>query len=150
LTGNNIEQEDEFYANPEKDWFMSKLIRTALIVFSFLAACLASAGIYNRYFDEPGGAFCGVQHEAVRLQNVKICHWSGVSMKVLTQRLTDVRYTGDPHMVLIKYTGGIVYQCFWFDEREFDYWIDGLKSPMDDGCPNNQCNLIMTRKVKHD
>jgi hypothetical protein len=71
-------------------------------------------------------------------------------MKVLTQRLPDVRYTGDPHMILVKYTGGIVYQCFWFDDREFDYWIDGLKSPIGDGCPNSQRSLIMIQKVKHD
>jgi uncharacterized protein YodC (DUF2158 family) len=130
---------------------MYKFLRRALIICSLLAACLAGAGIYSRYFDEPGGAFCNVQHEAVQLRNVKICHWTGVSMKVLQLLRTDVRHTGDPHMILIKYTGGIVYQCFWFDEREFDYSIDGLKeSSIDDGCPNSQRNLIMIRKVSHD
>jgi hypothetical protein len=130
---------------------MCKLPGTALVVFSLLAACLAAAGIYSRYFDEPGGAFCSVQHKAVQLQTMKICHWTGVSMEVLGLLRTDVRNTGNPHMILIKYTGGIVYQCFWFDDREFDYSIDGLKSAsIDDGCPNNQRDLIMTRKVKHD
>jgi hypothetical protein len=72
-------------------------------------------------------------------------------MEVLQLLRTDVRNTGDPHMILIKYTGGIVYQCFWFDVREFDYSIDGLKpSPILDGCPNNQRDFIMTRKVKRD
>jgi hypothetical protein len=103
--------------------FMSKSLRGAFVVFSLLAACLAGAGIYSRYFDEPGGAFCRVQHEAAQLRNMKICHWTGVSMEVLTLLRTDVRNTGNPHMILIKYTGGIVYQCFWFDDREFDYWI---------------------------
>jgi hypothetical protein len=131
-------------------WFMCNFLRRALIVFSLLAACFAGVGIYSRYFDEPGGAFCGVQHEAVQLQNMKICHWTGVSMEVLQLLRTDVRNTGDPHRVLIKYTDGIVYQCFWFDVREFDYSIDGVKSPTDDGCPNNHRNLIMTRRVRHD
>ncbi|MFH1343582.1 MAG: hypothetical protein ABIL01_20615 [Pseudomonadota bacterium] len=127
---------------------MYKLLRRALIVFSLLAGCFAAFGLYSRYFDEPGGAFCPVQHEAVRLHNVKICHWSGVSMKVMQLLRTDVRHTGDPNMTLIKYSSGIVYQCFWFDEREFDYWIDGLKPPMDTGCLDNRRDLIMTRKIK--
>jgi len=118
-----------------------------------LASCGMSrrrCNIYSRYFDEPGGAFCGVEHEAVQLQNVKICHWTGMSFEVLALLRTDVRHTGDTSKVLIKYTSGIVYQCFWFDDREFDYWIDGLKSPVADGCPDRRRNLIMTRKVKHD
>lgn len=69
-------------------------------------------------------------------------------MKVMQLLRTDVRHTGDPNMTLIKYSSGIVYQCFWFDEREFDYWIDGLKPPMDTGCLDNRRDLIMTRKIK--
>jgi len=129
---------------------MYKSLRRTLIVLSLLAACLAGAGIYSRYFDEPGGALCGVQHEPVQLQSVKICNWSGMSWEVLNLLRTDVRHTGDTSKILIKYTSGIVYQCFWFDDREFDYWIDGEKSPATDGCQNNPRDLIMKRKIKHD
>ena len=34
---------------------MYKWLRSTLIVFALLAACLAGGGIYSRYFDEPGG-----------------------------------------------------------------------------------------------
>jgi hypothetical protein len=130
---------------------VSKLLGRALVVFSLLAIWLAATGIYSRYFDEPGGAFCSAQHEAMQLRNMKICHWTGVSMEVLALLRTDVRNAGNPHMILIKYTGGLVYQCFWFDDREFDYSIDGLKSAsIRSGCQNSQRNLTMTRKVKHD
>ena len=129
---------------------MHKSLRRTLIVLLLLAACLAGAGIYSRFFDEPGGVLCGVQHEAVQLRNVKICHWSGVSMKAMELLRTDVRHTGDPHMVLIKYTGGFVLQCFWFDDRKFDYWIDDVKSPDADGCSNNPRSLNITRKIRHD
>ena len=129
---------------------MHKSLRRTLIVLLLLAACLAGVGIYSRFFDEPGGALCGVQHEAVQVRNVKICHWTGVSMKVMELLRTDVRHTGDPHMVLIKYTGGFVLKCFWFDDRKFDYWIDDLKSPHADGCSNNPRNLTVTRKIRHD
>jgi hypothetical protein len=130
---------------------MYKFLRRALIVFSLLAACLTGAGMYSRYFDEAGGMFCPVLHEAVQLRNMKICHWNGVSMEELQLLRTDVRNSGDPHKVLIKYTGGTVYQCFWFDEREFDYSIDDLEpSSTRDGCPSNQRDLIMIRKIKHD
>ena len=121
------------------------------MVFSLLATCLAGVGIYNRYFDAAGGALCPLQHEPVQIRKTKICHWNGYSMEVITHRLPDVRYTGDRHMFLIKYTGGIAYQCFWFDQREFDYWIDGLESSsVGSGCQDNQRNLIMIRKLKHD
>ncbi|MBR0756576.1 hypothetical protein JQ604_30730 [Bradyrhizobium jicamae] len=106
--------------------------------------------MYSRYFDEPGGAFCGVQHEAVQLQNVRICNWTGMSFPVLNLLRTDLRHTGDSSKILIKYTSGIVYQCFWFDDREFDYWIDGMKSPVADGCADHPRNLIMKRKTKND
>lgn len=72
-------------------------------------------------------------------------------MEALQLLRTDVRNSGDPHRILIKYTDGIAYQCFWFDMREFDYSIDGLKpSSIRDGCPDNQRNLIMIRKIRHD
>jgi|SRR5450756_2109568 len=125
---------------------MSKMLRRTLIGFSLLAACLAGFAIHSRYFDEAGGAFCEVVHEAVQLRNEKICRWTGVSLELLTLLRTDVRNSADPHRILIKYSDGIVYQCFWFDVREFDYLIDGLKPSSSDGCSDSQQNLIMTRK----
>ncbi len=72
-----------------------------------------------------------------------------MSWEVLTLLRTDVRHTGDTSKILIKYTSGIFYQCFWFDDRVFDYSIDGLKSSsIGDGCSNIPRNLIVTRKVK--
>lgn len=128
---------------------MNKVLRSGLIVASVLAASLAGAGIYNRYFDELGGALCPIQHEAIQLQKVKICDWTGVSIKVMTALLVDVRHAADPHMVLIKHKSGVVYQCFWFDVREFDYRIDGVE-PATDGCPERPRSLTMIRKVGHD
>jgi hypothetical protein len=124
---------------------MPKLLRKAFIVFSLLAVCLVGAGIYNRYFDESGGQFCSLRHEAVQLRNMKICDWTGVDLEV-----RDLRYSGYPGMILIKYTDGFVYQCFWFDNREFDYSIDGPERWFNESCPNKKRNLIMTRTVKHD
>jgi hypothetical protein len=129
-----------------------RLLKTLLLlVCSFLAACLVGAGIYSRYFDDAGGALCGVQHEAIQLRNVKICHWTGVSMEVLTLLRTDVRHTGDPHKILIKYTDNVAYQCFWFDAREFDYSIDDLQpSLFDYGCMNGKHGFATVRKLRHD
>lgn len=123
---------------------MSRFLRIALTAFLLVAACLAGAAAYSRYLDPPGGAFCGVLHEPVQLRNVKICHWTGVSLRVLTLLRTDVRHTGDPAKILIKYTSGIFYQCFWFDDRVFDYSIDGqTPSSIGYGCSDIPRNLIM-------
>jgi len=124
---------------------MSKLLRRAFIVFSLLAACLAGLGIYNRYFDESGGVFCAEQHEAVELRNLKICRRNGMDLDVF-----DPRHIGNESMILIKYTDGFVYRCFWFNDREFDYSIEDLKDAFVESCPSKRRNLIMTRRVRHD
>jgi hypothetical protein len=124
---------------------MHKLLRRAFIAVSLLAACLAGAGIYNRFFDEAGGAFCPVLHEAVQLRNMKICRRTGMDLDVF-----DLRHLGNESMILIKYTDGFVYRCFWFNDREFDYSIDDLKDAFVESCPGKQRNLIMTRRVRHD
>ena len=62
----------------------------------------------------------------------------------------DLRHLGNESMILIKYTDGFVYRCFWFNDREFDYSIDDLKDAFVESCPGKQRNLIMTRRVRHD
>jgi hypothetical protein len=62
----------------------------------------------------------------------------------------DPRHLGYPNMILIKYTDGFVYQCFWFDSREFDYSIEDRKPSWVESCPSKRRNLVMTRRVRHD
>jgi hypothetical protein len=122
---------------------MYKLLRRALIVFSLVTASLAGAATYNRYFDDSGGVFCSVRHEAVQLRNMKICKRSGVDLDVF-----DPRHLGYPNMILVKYTDGFAYQCFWFDSREFDYSIEDREPAWVVSCPSERRNLIMTRRVR--
>lgn len=62
----------------------------------------------------------------------------------------DPRHIGNDSMILIKYTDGFVYRCFWFNDREFDYWIDDLKDAFVESCPSKRRNLIMMPRARHD
>jgi hypothetical protein len=50
-------------------------------------------------------------------------------------------------MVLIKYREGILYECFWFDSRKFNYSEGGWERPFFEHCLKDPRNFEMRRKA---
>jgi hypothetical protein len=59
----------------------------------------------------------------------------------------DPRHIGRPSMVLIKYREGILYECFWFDSRKFNYSEGGWERPFFEHCLKDPRNFEMRRKA---
>jgi len=117
-------------------------IRGALLGFLAAATCVAGFAIYNRYFDDSGGTFCGTRDTEIVLSNKKMCISSGVDNDVF-----DPRHIGRPNMILIKYREGILYDCFWFDSRKFNYSEGGWERPLFEHCVKDLRNFETRRKV---
>jgi hypothetical protein len=117
-------------------------IRSVLLGLLATATCVAGFAIYNRYFDGSGGTLCEQRDAEIALSNKQMCISSGIDIDVF-----DPRHIGRPNMILIKYREGILYECFWFDSRRFNYSEDGWERPFFEHCLKDPRNFEMRRKA---
>jgi hypothetical protein len=116
--------------------------RIALFGVFAAVTALAALAVYNRYFDESGGMFCETRDTEIDMPNKQICIYTGVDLDVI-----DPRYSGALSMILIKYREGLLYDCFWFDDRAFTYSAGGWKPGLFEHCSKGPRDFEMRKKT---